>query len=149
MTITFENDSDVIVYPLEKITSFAREQQYLFVANCAWWIAGITGLDSGLVIYIDNLRSRQSQAPRTSKLEQEINYREVSEIARDIAREVSPEDKPAEYILDPLRRTRKGRINPLPQTKTQLKKARKAKRFQEAKRKEDAERKQWLLANRA
>jgi hypothetical protein len=100
------------------------------VANCAWWIAGMIGLDS-------------------SKLGKEINYREVSEIPRDIAREVSPEDKPAEYIPDPLRRTRKGRINPLPQTKTQLKKARKAKRSQEAKQKEDAERKQWLLANRA
>jgi hypothetical protein len=149
MTITFENDSDVIVYALEKIISFAEEQQYLFVANCTWWIAGIIGLDSGLVIFIDNLQSRQSKAPRTSNLGKEITYREVSEILRDIAREVSLEDKPPEYIPDPLRRTRKGRINPLPQTKTLHKMARKAKRFQEAKRKEDAERKQLLLVNRA
>jgi hypothetical protein len=50
MTITFENDSDVIVYALEKIISFARGNQYLFVANCLWWIAGIIGLDKGLII---------------------------------------------------------------------------------------------------
>jgi hypothetical protein len=58
MTITFENDSDVIIYGLEKIISFARENQYLFVANCVWWIAGIIGLDTGLQRYIDNLESR-------------------------------------------------------------------------------------------
>jgi hypothetical protein len=141
MTITFESDKDVIVYALEMIVSFAKEKQYLFVANCAWWIAGIIGLDSGLVIYIDNLRSRQPKARRTSNLEREINYREISEIPRDIAREVSSEDKPAEYIPDPLKRIRKGRINPLSQTNRQLNKARKAQRYQEAKRKEDAERK--------
>jgi hypothetical protein len=59
MTITFETDSDVIVYALEKIVSFAKENQYLFVANCAWWIAGIIGLDSGLTTFIDNLEIRR------------------------------------------------------------------------------------------
>jgi hypothetical protein len=48
MTITFENDSDVIVYALEKIVSFARENQYIFMANCAWWTAGVIGVDSWL-----------------------------------------------------------------------------------------------------
>jgi hypothetical protein len=60
MTITFENDSDVIVYALEKIISFARENQYLFVANCAWWIAGVIGLDSGLIAHINNLAFQQN-----------------------------------------------------------------------------------------
>jgi hypothetical protein len=55
MTITFESDSDVIVYTFEKIIAFARREHYLFVANCVWWQAGITGLDNGLTIYIDNL----------------------------------------------------------------------------------------------
>jgi hypothetical protein len=59
MAITFETDADVIVYALEKIVSFARENQYLFMANCARWIAGITGLDSGLTIFIDNLETRK------------------------------------------------------------------------------------------
>jgi hypothetical protein len=30
------------VYALEKIISFARENQCLFIANCVWWMAGIT-----------------------------------------------------------------------------------------------------------
>jgi hypothetical protein len=79
MTITFENDSDVIVYALEKIVSFARENQYLFVANCVWWIAGIIGLDSGLTNFIDNLESRK-------RIDQP---REISTTPRDIARSVS------------------------------------------------------------
>jgi hypothetical protein len=116
MTITFENDSDVIVYALEKIVSFARENQYLFVANCAWWIAGIIGLDSGLTIFIDRLElQKRAYQPR-----------EISAIPRDIARGVSPEKQCDSYIPDPLRRTRRGRVNPSPQSKRQLKRARKA-----------------------
>ena len=116
MTITFENDSDVIVYALEKIVSFARKNQYLFVANCAWWLAGIIGLDSGLINYIDNLESRKRV----------IQPREISTVPRDIAREVSPDDKPLHKYSSVLRKTRQGRVNPLPQTKRQLKKARQA-----------------------
>jgi hypothetical protein len=144
MTITFETDSDVIVYALEKIISFARENQYLFVANCAWWISGIIGLDSGLVTFIDNLEIRR-RAYRS---------REISNTPRDITRleSVDPEQIKLEetiiqqrnppktnrvakakvavpdYIPDPLRRTRKGKINPIPLTKRQLKKARQKKR---------------------
>ena len=78
MTITFENDSDVIVYALEKIVSFARTNQYLFVANCAWWIAGITGLDSGLTIFIDNLEARKR-----------VGQYRISTTPRDITRSES------------------------------------------------------------
>jgi hypothetical protein len=122
MTITFENDSDVIIYALEKIILFARENQYLFLANCAWWIASTIGLDEGLVIHIDNLVNQN----RIS------NRREVSATPRDIAREVSPELPSSNYITDPLRRNRSGRINPLPQTKKQRRKANKIKRLQKA-----------------
>jgi hypothetical protein len=76
MTITFENDKDVITYTLEKLISFARENQYLFVANCAWWLAGIIGLDSGLTIFIDNLEIRNRAR----------QHREISTIPRDIVR---------------------------------------------------------------
>jgi hypothetical protein len=116
MTITFESDSDVIVYALEKIISFARENQYLFVANCAWWISGVINLQQGLINHIDNLEARKAV----------IYNRAISATPRDIAREVSPEKKSSDYIPDPLRRTRKGRINPTPQSKGQLRKARKA-----------------------
>jgi hypothetical protein len=78
MTITFEKDNDVIVYAHEKIIAFARENQYLFVANCAWWIVGILGLDSGLTIYIDTLEVRN-----------QIRQLRISPTPRDIDRSVS------------------------------------------------------------
>jgi hypothetical protein len=58
MTITFENDNDVIVYASEKDISFARNSPQIFVAQCVWWLASIIGLEQGLTNYIDNLHSR-------------------------------------------------------------------------------------------
>jgi len=58
MTITFGNDNDVIVYALEKIISYARRSQQVFVAQCVWWLASIIGLEQGLVNHIDNLNGR-------------------------------------------------------------------------------------------
>jgi hypothetical protein len=58
MTITFENDNDVIVYALEKVISYARRTQQIFVAQCVWWLASIIGVEPGLANYIDNIQSR-------------------------------------------------------------------------------------------
>jgi hypothetical protein len=58
MTITFESDKDVIVYALEKIISYARDNQYIFLAQSVWWISSILGLQQGLIIHIDNLKVR-------------------------------------------------------------------------------------------
>jgi hypothetical protein len=58
MTITYENDNDVILYALEKIISYARNNQYSFLAQSVWWISSIIGLQQGLIIYIDNLKIR-------------------------------------------------------------------------------------------
>jgi len=58
MTITFENDNDIIVYALEKVISYARDNQYTFLAQRVWWIASVIGLQEGLVIHIDNLRAK-------------------------------------------------------------------------------------------
>jgi hypothetical protein len=91
MTITFESDSDVIIYVLEKIISFARENTYLLVANCIWWIAAVIGLDTWLITYIDNLEARK----RIS------NYRPVSETPQHIARSVAQEKEPSDHTLDP------------------------------------------------
>jgi len=65
MTITFENESDVITYAFEKILSHARRNQQVFVAQCIWWIASIIGLEQGLINYIDNIQSRV-EVPITS-----------------------------------------------------------------------------------
>jgi hypothetical protein len=63
MTITFQNDSDVIVYALEKIISYASRTQQIFVAQCVWWLALVIGLEPGLIIHIVNLRTREPSAP--------------------------------------------------------------------------------------
>jgi hypothetical protein len=78
MAITFEKDADIIVYALEKIISFSREIQYLFVANCAWWVPGVIGLDPGLTIFIDNLETRKR-----------IEQNRISTTPRDITRSES------------------------------------------------------------
>jgi hypothetical protein len=92
MTITFENDNDVIVYALEKVISYARKTQQIFVAQCVWWLASIIGLEQGLVKYIDNLQSRVNvtvipeQVPKAG--------RTVSPVPRD-----NQEDKRQDTIL--------------------------------------------------
>jgi len=84
MTITFENDNDVIVYALEMIISYARKNQYIFVAQSVWWIASIIGLTEGLVIYIDNshIRSESHQIP-LQEIDQLSLASEVSSEATD------------------------------------------------------------------
>jgi len=65
MTTTFENDNDIIVYALEKIISFARDNEYIFLAQSVWWISSIISLQQGLVVYIDKLNER-SEVPSQS-----------------------------------------------------------------------------------
>jgi len=83
MTITFTNDSDIIVYALKKMIHWARDNQYLFVANCAWWIARVIGLDSGLIMHLDNLEAGKYNSQHR-----------VSKTPRDIARPVSVNSDP-------------------------------------------------------
>jgi len=58
MTVTFENENDSIIYALEKIICYARDNRYIFVAQSVWWIASVVGLSEGLATHIDNLRIR-------------------------------------------------------------------------------------------
>jgi len=149
MTITFETDSDVIVYALEKVISFARENQYLFVANCAWWIAGVIGLDRGLITHIDNLTARKYTVPseeQSGKVYLDRTHHVISERAISS----TPRDLTEDQRRVPVQRIKhQNRINPLPQTKNQLKKARKLKRLQEENRKQEAGRNKRLREIRA
>jgi len=56
VTVTFENDDQVLVYALEKIISFARHTHYIFLAESIWLISSIIGLHQELVIQIDKLK---------------------------------------------------------------------------------------------
>jgi len=67
MTITFDNDSDAIIYALEKIISYARDNRYIFLAQSIWWISSIIGLQQGLVNYIYTLRVRSEVPPQETK----------------------------------------------------------------------------------
>jgi len=56
MTITFENDTNVIVYALEKNIAYTGKNQFIFLAQSVWWISSIIGVQQGLMTHIDNLR---------------------------------------------------------------------------------------------
>ena len=58
MTITFEHDNNVIWFALKKITSHAKDNQYMFMAQYIWWLVSIIGLQEGVIIHINNLRTR-------------------------------------------------------------------------------------------
>jgi hypothetical protein len=60
MPITFESENNAIVYAIEKIVSYTRDNQYIFLAQSVWWISSIIGLQQGLIIDIDNLKVRAS-----------------------------------------------------------------------------------------
>jgi len=55
MSITFQNDSDVIVYAVEKVISYARRPKQVFDAQSVWWIAQLIGLEHDVKIHIDNI----------------------------------------------------------------------------------------------
>jgi hypothetical protein len=100
MTITFESDTDTIVYAFEKVISYARNNQYIFLAQNVWWISSIIGLQQELVTYVHNLRccdnqilSRRSEsevvnkAPRLYTDPKECCDRTESDISRNLQEE--------------------------------------------------------------
>jgi len=93
MTITFENDNDVIVYALEKVIAHARRTSQIFVAQCVWWLASIIGLELGLVTYIDNIQSRINVSVVPENIPR--NDKTVSPVPRD-----NQEDRRQDKILE-------------------------------------------------
>jgi hypothetical protein len=163
MTITFENDNDVIVYALEKVISHARNTQQIFVAQCIWWLASIIGLEKELISYIDNLPQRENVGSlqdysgnvHPDRAQQILSEKAVSPLPRDLAedRRLDQIMKTAENCVEESERARntwqRSRVNLLPQTRLQLRKARKIKRLQETGKKQEAEQNQRLQEIRA
>jgi hypothetical protein len=156
MTITFENDSEVIVYGLKKIIAYARRTQQVFVAQCFWWLASIIGLESRLVNHIDTIREREDVFGQAQSTERNpgvpdqdlhpppIHPDRVLHIAREKSVSAVPRDLTEDQRLDLIIRCaeadiqesfrdrsigQQGQVNPLPTTKTQFRKARKIKRL--------------------
>jgi hypothetical protein len=176
MTITFENDNDIIVYALEKIISHARRTQQVFVAQCIWWLASIIGLEIGLVNHIDILQKRKEVLSQDQLFEedhrvpdqdqhcQQIHPDRRPQVSRKEALSIETRDLTEAHRLDRILESaerviqeslqdrtivQQGKVNPLPTTKTQLKKARKIKRLQEEQGKREKERNKRLREIRA
>jgi len=126
MTITFDNDNDVIVYALEKIILYAWRTQQIFAAQWVWWLASIIGLEQGLLVHINNLRQSENPEPLTA-YSGRVQPDRVQQISSRKA--VSPTPR---ALTDDRRLNQRNRVNLLPQTKRQLKKARNIKSLQEA-----------------
>jgi hypothetical protein len=88
------------VYTIEKVISYARRTQQIFVAQCVWWLASIIGFEQGLVNYGDNIQSHievtvtSEESPemsvavssqvQPSNIHRVQTEREVSAIPRDL-----------------------------------------------------------------
>jgi len=48
MSITIENEADIILWTVAKLLVTFKQCQYLFVAECIWWIAALVQLDPAL-----------------------------------------------------------------------------------------------------
>jgi len=88
MTITFENDNDVIVYALEKIIAFARRTQQIFVARCVWWLASVVRLELVLIAYIDNLRKQS-----------EVSLAKDKELSADLVTSIQEKKQPSPVAI--------------------------------------------------
>jgi len=83
MTIIFEDENDVVVHALDKIICYARQNQYILVAQSVWWIASIIGLTDGLIMHVDNLRIPTEGYQTQSKVEQLSSQKEVASTLQD------------------------------------------------------------------
>jgi len=141
MPVNFQNDSDVIVYALEKIIVYAQNNKHIFLAQSIWWIASIIRLQQGLIIHIDNLWSREEKVAQEASTSLDgIEEGFVSTTPRDLTKDRGANqllESPKRFIEESTRSHNTwqcSRVNPLPQTKAQLKKAQKVKRPQDMRR---------------
>jgi len=115
------------------------------MANCVWWIAAVTGLDTRFTIHIDNLWSCEAAILRESA---ETHTKESGSIKR--AMSATPRDLTEDQRIDSIlgedehgieqsKRARnnwqRNRVNPIPQNKRQIYRAMKVKRCQKEGRK--------------
>jgi len=137
MTISFENDNDVIVYTLERIISFARDNQYIFFAQSVWWISSIIGLQPGLITNNDDLQSHSKK----EQIQCEVTITLKDEVPESKERRLDTILKKCEeFLRDSKRlrdianlkstgRTKSGRNNPRKSTKQALKESGKRKDY--------------------
>jgi len=94
MTITFENDRDIMVYALGNIISYARVNQYIFLAQTIWWISSIIGLQQRLVDHIDKLRDRPEAGQCIPQVTGTVGQSQANQLIRRIS--ATPRDNQEE-----------------------------------------------------
>jgi len=131
MPVTFENDNDIIVYSLECVIAHARRTQQIFVAQCAWWLASIIGLEQELLSQIARFKGQKD-----TKSSEQVP-REVSATPTELTeagRVVQVLDSTGQFLKESRRlreilalktsgTTTTGWINPLKKSKKSLRKA--------------------------
>jgi len=141
MTITFENNDDVIIYALGKVIAYARRSQQIFGAQCVWWLPSVIGLELGLIAHIDTIQVREYQANSDEPTDfQKIQQTTILKAPAKIQKQQEDSDSNCKdrvlneceaFLWDSRRlrelakpkatgRTKTGRINPLAATKQQL-----------------------------
>jgi len=127
MSISFKNKSDRLLSTFAKLLVAFELPQYLFAAQCIWWIAMLVQLDPALQYFLDHREFPSevwchNEEPEIieASLEREIpvgpgDIQQWSVIAE------SPVPANTHHQADPLGRTRKGKLNPSPTTRKQLK----------------------------
>ena len=86
MSIIFEHKADVLLWKFGKLIHNVHNKQYLFTAQCVWWISAIVGLQPALVSYLDNQRIPCSVLLRNNKNNLDSEDRSISAVPRDIQR---------------------------------------------------------------
>jgi len=104
MSITFKNEADIILWTLAKLLVTFEECQYLFAAQCSWWIATVVQLDPA-VRFLINTREFPSALLSDDQTTADIIESEISSAPRDIQQRSFWEEReePAEiqYCTDP------------------------------------------------
>jgi len=149
MSITCSHKADVLLWNQAKLIATFHAKQYVFAAQCVWWISAIIGLQPVLVYFIDNQRFSskadlgESHQPVTiSRDNQKSRTRETTNCDRENLRLDQVLDEAEafiewseaarkQFVTDPLCQTRQGHINPLLSAKAHLKKARRLVKRQE------------------
>jgi len=123
MSITFASEAKVLIRPFAKLLVTFQKRQYLFAAQCIWWIAALDQVGPVWRYVINNPKLPSEILVARKVLESNTIQREISTTPRDIQRRSPSEEPvpPSQYTADPLRHTRNGRIDPLPQSQRQLK----------------------------
>jgi hypothetical protein len=131
MTITLENNNNIIIHALEKMIAFARDNNHLFAAQCVWWLASIMGLERELIILTNNLQFRvevtvvpAEVADLSEKVPKSLNDDRQDKELKDSQEFLRDSRRLRELTnLNSSRKTKEGCVNQLASTKKSLRAA--------------------------